>query len=149
MKAYQLGLCFTVMTAMAASAADMKGDWTGRTHTIIAGTGGPHWPDSKGTWQKPLTADRDITIRITGQDGRRFWGETIILGDTASGGKTTTEPFIGTVAPDDSTVMMADTDGYFVGKLSGNTFSYCYTQSGAGKSGDRPAVVTCNEVKKK
>ena len=38
MKAYQLGLFFTVMTAttMAANAADMKGDWTGRTHTIIA-----------------------------------------------------------------------------------------------------------------
>lgn len=138
-----------LLAATTANAADMKGDWTGKTHTIIAGTGGPHWPDSKGTWEKPLLADRDITITITGQDGRRFWGESIIGGDAASGGKTTREPFIGTVSPDDTGIMMADTDGYFVGKLTGTTLSYCYIQAGSSKSGDKPAVVTCNEVKKK
>ncbi len=132
-----------------ADAAEMKGDWNGKTHTIIAGTGGPHWPESKGTWEKPLLADRDITLRITGQDGRRFWGETIIVGDPASGGKPTTEPFIGTVAPDDTGIMMADTDGYFVGKVSGNKLSYCYIQAGAKEAKDKPAVVTCNEVTKK
>ncbi|HWV43828.1 hypothetical protein [Pseudorhodoplanes sp.] len=149
MKACQLGLLFTAMTAMTANAADMKGDWVGLTHTIIAGAGGPHWPDSKGTWQKPLTADREVTFRVTGQDGRRFWGETIIAGDSSSGGKPTTEPFIGTVGLDDVTVMMSDTDGYFAGKLTGNTLSYCYLQAGAKQPGDKPAVVTCNEVKKK
>ncbi len=48
-----------------------------------------------------------------------------------------------------SGIMMADTDGYFVGKLSGNTLSYCYIQAGARQPGDKPAVVTCNEVRKK
>jgi hypothetical protein len=82
-------------------------------------------------------------------EGRRFWGESIIVGDTASGGKTTTEPFIGTVTPDDTGIMTADTDGYFVGKLSSNTLSYCYIQAGAKETNDKPAVVTCNELTKK
>ncbi|MGE3991650.1 hypothetical protein [Pseudorhodoplanes sp.] len=145
----KLALFCMLLAVPAASAADMKGSWIGKTHTIIAGAGGPHWPESKGTWEKPLLADRDITLRITGQDGRRFWGESVIAGDGASGGKTTIEPFIGTVSTDDSTVMMADTDGYYIGKLSGNTFSYCYIQSGAKQAGDKPAVSTCLEVTKK
>ena len=147
MKSYQLAFLCAVF-ATGAQSAEMKGEWTGKTHTIIAGTGGPHWPESKGTWDKPMVADRDITIRITGQDGRRFWGESVIAGDTASGGQTTTEPFIGTVTPDDSNVMMADTDGYFVGKLSGRTLSYCYIQAGSKETNGTPAVVTCNEVTK-
>ncbi|MFG1466086.1 hypothetical protein V5F77_24775 [Xanthobacter sp. DSM 24535] len=45
--------------------------------------------------------------------------------------------------------MMADTDGYFVGDLSGTTLSYCYLQAGARQASDKPAVVTCNDVTKR
>ena len=143
-------LC-TVMTTTVAAAQtpDMKGDWVGKTNTIVAGVGGPHWPDSKGTWEKPLLAQRDITLRIVGQDDRRFWGESIIAGDAASGGKATSEPFIGTVSKDGAKVMLSDTDGYFIGDLSGTTLSYCYLQSGARQANDKPAVITCHDVTKR
>ncbi|WP_266338011.1 hypothetical protein [Kaistia nematophila] len=143
-------LC-NVMTISAAIAEtpDMKGDWVGKTNTIIAGMGGPHWPDSKGTWEKPLLAERDITLRIVGQSDRRFWGQSIIAGDAASGGAVTTEPFIGTVSKGGDSVMMADTDGYFFGDVEGNTLSYCYVQAGAKQAADKPAVVTCLDVTKR
>jgi len=143
-------LCSAMMTSVAtAQVADMKGDWVGTTNTIIAGVGGPHWPDSKGTWEAPLLSQRDVTLRIVGQDDRRFWGESIIASGTGSGGAVTTEPFIGTVSKGGDKVMMTDTDGYFVGELSGNTLSYCYIQAGARQVNDKPAVVTCNDVTKR
>lgn len=152
MKAQALALFCTfiaVDVAFAADVPDLKGDWVGKTNTIVAGAGGPHWPESKGSWDKPMLADRDITIRIKGQDGRRFWGESIIAGDAASGGKTTSEPLIGSVSTSGDNVMMADTDGYFIGELSGKTLSYCYLQAGAKQDTDKPAVVTCLEVTKR
>jgi len=151
MKSLGLILICSAMMATAASAQtpDMKGEWVGKTNTIIAGVGGPHWPDSKGTWEKPLLAQREITLRITGQDDRRFWGESVIAGDAASGGAVTSEPFIGSVSKGGDKVMMADTDGYFVGDLSGKMLSYCYLQAGARQANEKPAVVTCNDVTKR
>src|SRR5262249_25156844 len=138
---------FTLTTASAADTPNMKGDWVGKTQPIVAGKGGPHWPDSKGTFTKPALMERDMTIRITGQDGRRFWGESIVGGEARAAG--TVEPFIGSVSTNGEDVMMADTDGYFIGELSGNTLSYCYLQAGAKKEGDLPAVVTCLSVTKR
>ena len=134
--------------AFAADVPDMKGVWIGKTQPIVAGKGGPHWPESKGTFDKPALVERDMTIRITGQDGRRFWGESIVGGDPSIGGKPTSEPFIGSVSTSGEKVMMADTDGYFFGDLSGNTLSYCYVQAGAKQEGGQPAVVTCLDVTK-
>ena len=37
---------------------DLKGDWVGRTYTIIAGSGG-HWPTSVGTYR-----NQDCTRKI-------------------------------------------------------------------------------------
>ncbi len=151
MKTLSLILLCNAMTISVASAQapDMKGDWVGKTNTIVAGVGGPHWPDSKGTWAKPLLAQRDITLRIVGQDDRRFWGESVIAGDAASGGAVTSEPFIGTLSKGGDRVMMTDTDGYFLGDLSGTTLSYCYLQAGARQVNDKPAVATCNDVTKR
>lgn len=44
--------------------------------------------------------------------------------------------------------MMSDIDPYLAGKLSGNTLCYCGLQARAKQAGDRPAVVTCNEMRK-
>src|SRR5262249_41617322 len=60
-------------------APDLKGKWVGKTYTIIAGSGG-HWPTSVGTWEKPGLYQKDVTVDITGQEDRRFWGVTIISG---------------------------------------------------------------------
>ena len=81
MKAQALAVICTLVTlnsAVAADVPDMKGVWVGKTQPIVAGKGGPHWPDSKGTFAKPALMERDMTIRITGQDGRRFWGESVV-----------------------------------------------------------------------
>ena len=72
---------------------DIKGKWTGKTHTILVGKGG-HWPKVRGTWDKPALLEKDLVFDITGQDGRRFWGVTTISG----GGEKTDEPFIGDLA---------------------------------------------------
>ena len=137
---------FAATSAFAADAPDLRGVWVGKTQPIVAGKGGPHWPDSKGTFAKPALIERDMTIRITGQDGRRFWGESVVGGEGGAAGKV--EPFLGSVSTNGEDVMMADTDGYFFGELSGKTLSYCYLQAGAKKEGDPPAVATCLSVTK-
>ncbi|MBE7158736.1 MAG: hypothetical protein INR62_09935 [Rhodospirillales bacterium] len=112
---------------------DLKGYWVGTTEPIVAGRGGPHWPEGQGTWDKPALPKRALTLHIVGQEGRRFWGKSV-LGEVAGSGMVATEePFIGTLAPDGSTYVMADTDGYVAGKVSGPTLSYCYTQAGGAK----------------
>jgi hypothetical protein len=120
----------------------IKGQWIGKTHTIIAGRGG-HWPNSTGTFTKPALLEKDLVIDITEQDGRRFWGVTTISGH----GETTTEPFIGQLAGQSNPIIaMADTDGYFNGQfLDDHTLAFCYMHAGGKNSS---TVVSCVEVKR-
>lgn len=138
-------LAAAVLLAVPALAADavpdMKGTWTGRTFSIIAGQGG-HWPDNKGTYEHPALHEADLQLVITGQEGRRFWGYSSI----AFNGKKTNEPFLGELhGRDNRQVMVADTDGYFTGEIDGDTFSFCYAQAGIVA---KTAVVSCTEVKR-
>lgn len=121
---------------------DIKGKWSGKTHTIVAGSGGHH-PESKGTFAKPGLFEKDLQLEITGQQDRRFWGVTTISG----GGAKTIEPFIGELTgKDNRSVVVADTDGYFNGQLTDdNTLAFCYMQAG-GKSNS--SVVSCSEVRR-
>lgn len=122
---------------------DIKGQWVGKTYSIIAGHGA-HWPSSKGSFQQPALAEKDLMIEITGQQDRRFWGATTISGN----GEKTQEPFIGELTGRNNTdVIIADNDGYIKGTINGNVLSFCYAQ--AGGAGDTPAVVSCSEVRRK
>jgi hypothetical protein len=123
---------------------DVKGDWVGKTHTIIAGRGG-HWPASIGTFDKPGLYEKDIVIKVTGQTDRRIWGRVIITGKD---GKTE-EPFVGELTGKDNRhFVTADTDGYVVGDISDdNVLSFCYMQAGNGPS--HASVVSCTDVKLK
>lgn len=147
MIARKLGLVALVLCPAMAFAADpvpnIKGKWVGKTHTIVAGSGG-HWPTSKGTFEKPALFERDITIEIVGQEGRRFWGVTTISGD----GENTGEPLIGVLTGrDNRKFAIADTDGYFSGELAGDdALSFCYMQAGGKTAG--AAVVSCTELKR-
>ena len=87
--------------------------------------------------------EKDLVIEITGQEGRRFWGVTTIVGSS----EKTAEPFIGQLAGKDyRTIAIADTDGYFNGQLIDNhTLSFCYMHAG-GKT--QSTVVSCTEVKR-
>lgn len=142
-----LGLAaFALSTAaMVASAdeaiPDIKGKWVGPSQSIIAGRGA-HWPTSLGNFAKPALGEKEVTLHIAGQEGRRFWGVTTLTG----GGEKTSEPFVGMLSGNDNrTVLIADTDGYFNGQLSDNdTVAYCYAHAG-GKT--KTSVVACGELK--
>jgi len=127
--------------AAADPAPDVKGKWTGKTSTIIAGTGG-HWPSSAGTFDKPGMFEKDLTIEIAGQDGRRVWGKTTISG----GGEKTEEPFIGHLyGKDGRKFLFADKDGYLIGDFDGDTLSFCYAHAGGPT---QTSVVSCTDIKR-
>ncbi len=67
------GLLLAALISSSAFAADqvpdIKGKWTGKTYTIVAGSGG-HWPSNKGTFDKPGLFEKDLTIEVTNQEGR-------------------------------------------------------------------------------
>src|SRR6516164_7868844 len=103
----------TALAALSCAAAaadqppDVRGRWVGKTHSIVAGSGG-HWPTSKGTFEKPSLFEKDIVIEITGQEDRRFWGMQTLSGN----GESTKEPMIGELTgKDNRTVLIVDTDG--------------------------------------
>ena len=137
-----IAACTVPQLASAADPApDVKGKWSGKTSTIIAGTGG-HWPSSAGTFDKPGLFEKDLTIEISGQDGRRIWGKTIISGS----GEKTEEPFIAHLyGKDGRKLMYADKDGYLTGDFDGDTLAFCYAHAG-GPS--QTSVVSCTEVKR-
>jgi hypothetical protein len=120
---------------------DVKGDWVGKTDTIIAGRGG-HWPTSIGTFDKPGLYQKDIVIKVTGQSDRHIWGHVIISGK----GQKTEEPFVGELTGKDNRhFVTADTDGYVVGDISDdNVLSFCYMQAGGAS---HSSVVSCTDVK--
>jgi hypothetical protein len=140
------GLALVAIASSSAFAAgpalDVKGRWAGKTYTIVAGSGG-HWPTNKGTFDKPGLFEKDLTIEITGQEGRRFWGMQTLSGN----GENTQEPMIGELTgADGKTVVIVDTDGYLNGQLvNDNTLSFCYTQA-SGK--DQQSVISCTEIKR-
>jgi hypothetical protein len=122
-------------------APDVKGKWTGKTHTILVGEGG-HWPKGRGTWDKPALLEKDLVIDIIGQDGRHFWGVTTLSG----AGEKTDEPFIGQLSgKENRSFVFADTDGFWNGQLDGDTLSFCYMHTGDKTTS---TVVSCTEVKR-
>ena len=140
------GLAIIAVVSSSTFAADqapnMKGKWVGKTHSVVAGSGG-HWPASKGTFEKPGLFEKDLVIEVTGQEDRRFWGIQTLSGN----GESTQEPMIGELTgKDNKTVLIVDTDGYLNGQLvEDNVLSFCYTQAG-GKS--QSSVISCSEVKR-
>jgi hypothetical protein len=133
---------FPTLALAADTAPNLKGKWVGKSHSIVAGSGG-HWPTSAGTFEKPGLFEKDLVIEITGQDGRRFWGVTTLSGK----GETTTEGFIGVLSgKGNREFVIADTDGIFTGDVRRkNTLAFCYAHAG-GKNAS--AVVSCSEAKR-
>jgi hypothetical protein len=142
-------ICGSILVCLAAPAfaadavPNIKGKWVGKTYSIVAGSGA-HWPSSQGTFEKPGLFEKDITIEVKGQEGRRFWGMQTFTGN----GEKTEEPMIGELTGEGNrTVVLVDSDGFLNGRLtSNNVLSFCYTQVGGGSG--RPSVVSCTEIKR-
>ena len=92
-------------------------------------------------WEQPRSATRQSLIKISHQDGHRFWGERI-------GDDRDVQPFIAVVDLSESTIVAVDAKGAIRGKvLNPNTFSYCYTQVPS-KQNDL-AYVECTVARRK
>jgi len=129
-----------VLPAAAASAQtipDMKGTWSGMSHSVVMGTHGHH-ADNRQPADKPFLASREFTMIIEGQDGRRFWG-TVVSNHQR-------EPFVAIFRLDGKSFIGADEDGTMVGDILGaNSFDGCYTQTVPAKA----LVASCTTYTKR
>ncbi|RBP09224.1 hypothetical protein DFR50_12261 [Roseiarcus fermentans] len=144
-KAAGFGAAALVLSSALAFAADdipdIKGPWTGKSFTIVAGAA-PHWPNNAGTFANPGLGEKDLVIAITHQEGRRFWGTTSLSDDH----DRSEEPFIGELyGPGNRKVMIAHTVGVIEGEIDGDVLSFCFAQAD-GRGPTKSSVVSCTEV---
>ena len=82
-------------------------------------------PQLVGTWK----SDTGVTYVIAEQDGSQFKGE--VTYPLRHGGGPSTDPVVGSVAPDGETVVMAAEEGHHVGTLqSATVLDLCYVEAG-------------------
>ena len=106
----------SALTHAAGDVPDIKGPWTGKTFTIVAGAA-PHWPNNTGTFANPSLGEKDLVINVTNQEGRRFWGTATLSGN----GDKSDEPFIGELyGPENRKVTIAHTVGIIEGEIDGD-----------------------------
>lgn len=124
-----------ILSTSLAFAGDLVGEWKtmdswgARAGKTEHGLGeGDVWTETKG---------KRFTLKITDQsnDGRAFHGEWC--------GPEKCEDLVGAVKSD-GTLLMADEDGYFEGKLMGSTLELCYSEAEAGLR-----IVSCRTMEKK
>ena len=98
--------------------ASMRGQWKGTNEGVVLGSGMYHREGGKAA--EPRTVNKEFTLDIKGQDGRRFWGEIVSKDDTG--------PLLGVIASDKQTIYYIDnTGGHVTGKLIGSgRFEICY-----------------------
>lgn len=107
--------------AIAQDFADIKGKWVGKTEAIAIGTP-VHTTNPNTNAREPGLSERDVTLTITGQKGRRFWGTF-----ASSGGS---EPIIGIFSGPGRFVFI-DRDGYTNGTVRPDgTIEWIYQRAG-------------------
>jgi hypothetical protein len=137
-----LFLC-PVPTFAAGDVPDIKGPWTGKTFTIVAGPA-LHWPGNTGSFANPGLGEKDLVINVTNQEGRRFWGTATLSGN----GDKSDEPFIGELyGPENRKVIIAHTVGIIEGEIDGDVLSFCFAQADA-RGPTKSSVVSCTEVQR-
>jgi hypothetical protein len=148
-RAKAFGLAATAMflcpalTFAAGEVPDIKGPWTGKTFTIVAGPA-PHWPDNTGSFANPGLGEQDLVINVRHQEGHRFWGTATLSGN----GNKSDEPFIGEVyGPENRKVIIAHTVGILEGEIDGDVLSFCFAQADA-RGPTKSSVVSCSEVRR-
>lgn len=111
----------TASVAQAQDYPDMTGVWTANADGVVIGNP-QHFEPDDAEGSEPRTAEFDITIDITGQDGRYLWG-------TISGGGAT-EPWLASLWDDGSGYRGVDSDGYIEGRIiSEDQVENCYAHT--------------------
>jgi hypothetical protein len=107
--------------ALAQDFADIKGKWTGKTEAVALGTP-VHTKNPNPNPKDPGLSESDVTLTITGQKGRRFWGTFA----SAAG----SEPIIGIFSRPGQFVFI-DRDGYTNGTVRPDgTIEWIYQRAG-------------------
>jgi hypothetical protein len=135
-------LATIALVALAAPAAaqrapDLKGTWSGQWRTVIFGEN-PHHPG--GTADTPRVREVTFTVEIEGQDGRLIWGKSWSNPERK-------EPFAFTVTFDRRTIIGADADGSWIGRIGGrNRLEMCYTHTALSPS--KSIVASCGTLQR-
>jgi hypothetical protein len=129
----------TTATALAQSAPDLKGTWSGSWKTVIYGSN-PHHPGSETTASAPRIREIAFTLEVEGQDGRLIWGRSW-------SNPAQKELFAATIAADGKTILGADTDGSLTMTITASDkIEACYVHSGL--SPTKSIVASCGSLQR-
>lgn len=114
---------------------DLKGTWSGKGKSIVFGHN-PHHPGSETVTSPPRVRDFEFTFVVEGQDGQLAWGHSF------SSAAKTNEPFAWAISADNTSIVGADTDGYYqLTVMAPDRIEMCYAHNGLSPSGS--IVATC------
>jgi len=119
-----LAVAAAAWPAPAAAAPDVRGTWKLHGAAIVAGAGAHHPADAPPPAEggKPRLRTSEITLRVTGQEGARFWGTVA--------SRSYQEDLIGIFTGEGGRFSYVDTDGVLEGTLGEDgTIRYCYRQN--------------------
>jgi hypothetical protein len=130
---------FGTGVAFAQTVPNMVGAWSGQSHTISV-DGSQINPSS--TWDQPALTSRAISVQVTQQKDRRFWGKVYANGKSEG-------PFIGVLGSDGKTAAFVGPNATSLGTLIGsNKIQYCYTDAST-STGNSLFTASCSELVKK
>jgi hypothetical protein len=133
-----LALATAAAPAVAQSAPDLKGTWSGKWRTVIHGHN-PHHP-AGGAGDAPRVREIAFTLEIEGQDGRLLWGKSWSNPERK-------EPFVATITADGRSIIGADTDGSLTMQIAGRRrLDACYAHSAVGPS--QSIVASCGTLQR-
>lgn len=118
--------------------ANLVGTWKGHNEALVDGPATHHPPDAKGQPAgRYRLRQQQITYKIEGQDGRRFWG-------TMSSEHQANTRLLGTLSHDGKTIYLVSKEGYLDGQIiDGDTIETCYRHAVP-----ESAVIGCNLMKR-
>lgn len=119
---------------------DLRGTWTGKGKSLVFGSNAHH-PGAPPSADTPRVRDIEVTYTVEGQDGRLAWGHS------SSKTADTKEPFAWALSLDNSSIIGADLDGYFlITMITPDRMEKCYAQNAV--SPTRSVVATCHEMQR-
>lgn len=126
--------CIAWSVAAQEAVPDMTGTWIGTAKSVVFGMNKFHPGEVAVT---PRVSELEYTMKITGQDGRVFWGEA-----WASSAPENRDTLALALAADGRTIMGADNDGaHMMTLVAPDRIERCYAHPGSSPSGS--TVASC------